>query len=138
MGGARVGWPPVSETRQARTARYAEDFGRIGTLDKQAPDVASVLIGPRPCGHTVRAQLRFGGDGRVLEAKWKSFGCGRLNAAMAFACEWVEGRALEEVETGLEPALVDALEQPTEWTHCTQLVVEVVTKAAKSARLARV
>ena len=72
---------------------HFENPRNVGTLDKEAPDVSSALEKSGQCGLVVRTQLQFALDGRVVECRWKTLGCGALVGSMSWLSEWARSSA---------------------------------------------
>ena len=60
----------------------------VGTLDKNAADVGTGLVGAPACGDVMRLQIKVDDNGVITEAKFKTFGCGSAIASSSLATEW--------------------------------------------------
>jgi|SRR5437867_7042575 len=93
---------------------------RAGTLDPVDPEVSTGVAGSVAGGEFLRIQLRVR-RGRIQEARFKAFGCSSSIASASLACEWAEGKTLQEAESIQEAELSAALELPPEKRHCSAL-----------------
>ena len=70
----------------------------IGSFGKNEADVGTGLVGAPACGDVMKLQIKVGADGRIADAKFKTFGCGSAIASSSLATEWVKGKTLDEAE----------------------------------------
>ncbi|MEX2298118.1 MAG: iron-sulfur cluster assembly scaffold protein, partial [Dongiaceae bacterium] len=63
----------------------------VGTLDKEDKAVGTGLVGAPACGDVMKLQIKVGADGRIEDAKFKTFGCGSAIASSSLATEWIKG-----------------------------------------------
>jgi NifU-like protein involved in Fe-S cluster formation len=85
---------------------------RAGNLDP-APSVVCGEAQDRALNIWVRFQLEVA-DGRIERARFQVFGCPHAVAAADRAAEWLEGRAVGEIENWDAHAVAHALEVPAE------------------------
>jgi len=75
---------------------HYENPRNIGSLDKDAGDVGTGLVGAPACGDVMKLQIKVGADGLIEDAKFKTFGCGSAIASSSLVTEWVKGKTIEE------------------------------------------
>ena len=68
----------------------------VGTLDKNAQDVGTGMVGAPACGDVMRLQIKVNPEGVIEDAKFKTYGCGSAIASSSLVSEWVKGKTLEE------------------------------------------
>lgn len=101
----------------------------VGSLDKLDPSVGTGIVGAPSCGDVMKFQIKVSPDGKIIEAKFKTFGCGSAIASSALAVEWVKGKTLEEALTIKNMDIVEHLSLPPVKIHCSVLA-EGAIKAA--------
>ncbi len=104
----------------------------LGALDKKAKNVGTGLVGAPACGDVMKLQIEVGADGRITEAKFKTFGCGSAIASSSVATEWVKGRTVEECLTIKNSDIAAHLKLPPVKLHCRY--VEILRGRRYSAR----
>ena len=67
----------------------------VGTLDKSKSNVGTGLVGAPECGDVMRLQIEVEND-IIIDAKFKTFGCGSAIAASSLATEWLKGMTLDD------------------------------------------
>ncbi len=116
---------------------HADNPRNVGTLDKNDPDVGTGLVGAPACGDVMRLQIRVGDDGVILDAKFKTFGCGSAIAASSLATEWIKGKTIEEAEQLKNSAIVEELNLPPVKIHCSVLAEDAIKSAIADYRKKR-
>ena len=110
---------------------HYENPRNVGTLDKEAPDVGTGLVGAPACGDVMRLQIKVNGEGVIEEARFKTFGCGSAIASSSLATEWLKGKTLEEAQKIKNTDIVQELNLPPVKIHCSVLAEDAI-KAALS------
>ena len=100
----------------------------VGALDKSSPDVGTGVVGAPECGDVMKLQIQVEGD-RIVDAKFKTFGCGSAIASSSLATEWLKGRTLEEAGTIRNTAIVEELSLPPVKIHCSVLAEDAIKAA---------
>lgn len=101
------------------------------------PDADGVgEVGAVSCGDVMRITIKVQ-DGRITEARFRTYGCGTAIATSSMATEMVKGRTLDEAAKFSNEALSNALGGiPAAKAHCPVLAEEAV-KAAVADYLRR-
>jgi nitrogen fixation NifU-like protein len=100
----------------------------VGALDKSSPDVGTGVVGAPECGDVMKLQIQVEGD-RIVDAKFKTFGCGSAIASSSLATEWLKGRTLDEAERIRNTAIVEELSLPPVKIHCSVLAEDAIKAA---------
>lgn len=111
-----------------KVIEHAENPRNVGTLDKDDPSVGTGLVGAPACGDVMRLQIRVE-DGVIVDAKFKTFGCGSAIAASSLATEMIKGKTLEEAESLKNSTLVEELNLPPVKIHCSVLAEDAIKGA---------
>jgi Fe-S cluster assembly scaffold IscU len=106
----------------------------IGSFDKTEGDVGTGLVGAPACGDVMKLQIKVGADGRIADAKFKTFGCGSAIASSSLATEWVKGKTLEEAEKIKNTEIAQHLSLPPVKIHCSVLAEDAIKAAIKDFR----
>src|SRR4030066_1268890 len=67
----------------------------VGSFEKGAEDVGTGIVGAPECGDVMKLQLKID-NGVIVDAKFKTFGCGSAIASSSLATEWVKGKTVDE------------------------------------------
>ncbi|HVT53896.1 MAG TPA: Fe-S cluster assembly scaffold IscU [Dongiaceae bacterium] len=106
----------------------------IGSFGKNEADVGTGLVGAPACGDVMKLQIKVGADGRIADAKFKTFGCGSAIASSSLATEWVKGKTLEEAEKIKNTEIAQHLSLPPVKIHCSVLAEDAIKAAIKDFR----
>jgi len=106
----------------------------IGAFDKSEGDVGTGLVGAPACGDVMKLQIKVGPDGKIADAKFKTFGCGSAIASSSLATEWVKGKTLEEAEKIKNTEIAQHLSLPPVKIHCSVLAEDAIKAAIKDFR----
>ena len=91
-------------------------------------------VGNAKCGDIMRMYLEIK-DGVVIDAKFKTFGCGAAVATSSMATELVKGKTVEEALSLTNKAVMEALDGlPSEKVHCSVLAEEAIKAAIDDYR----
>ena len=102
----------------------------VGTMDKNASEVGTGLVGAPECGDVTRLQIRVNPETQVIEdAKFKTFGCGSAIASSSLATEWVKGKTISEALTISNTDIVKELALPPVKIHCRVLAEDAIRAA---------
>ena len=106
----------------------------VGTLDKSKSNVGTGLVGAPECGDVMRLQIEVEND-IIIDAKFKTFGCGSAIAASSLATEWLKGMTLEEAIKMDNMELVEELNLPPVKIHCSVLAEDDIKAAINDYRV---
>ncbi len=68
----------------------------VGSLDKDDKSVGTGIVGAPECGDVMKLQIQVGDDGRITDAKFKTYGCGSAIASSSLATEWLKGATIDD------------------------------------------
>lgn len=100
----------------------------VGSLDKQSPKVGTGVVGAPECGDVMKLQIEVDGD-RIVDAKFKTFGCGSAIASSSLATEWIKGKTLDEALAIQNTQIVEELSLPPVKIHCSVLAEDAIKAA---------
>lgn len=112
---------------------HYENPRNVGTLDKNDESVGTGLVGAPACGDVMRLQIKVE-EGKIVDAKFKTFGCGSAIASSSLATEWLKGKSIEEAEEIKNTAIVEELNLPPVKIHCSVLAEDAIKSAISDYR----
>ena len=107
---------------------HYENPRNIGTMDKNDPNVGTGLVGAPACGDVMRLQIKVK-DGRIEDAKFKTFGCGSAIASSSLATEMIKGMTLDQAAQITNTQIVEELNLPPVKIHCSVLAEDAIKAA---------
>ena len=105
----------------------------VGTLDKSKLSVGTGLVGAPECGDVMRLQIEVI-DNIIVDAKFKTFGCGSAIASSSVATEWLKGKSIDDALTIDNMDLVEELSLPPVKIHCSILAEDAIKSAINDYR----
>ena len=105
----------------------------VGSLDKSSAEVGTGVVGAPECGDVMKLQIRVE-DGVIVDAKFKTFGCGSAIASSSLATEWLKGRTVEEAQQIRNVDIVEELALPPVKIHCSVLAEDAIRSALEDWR----
>ena len=104
----------------------------VGTLDKSKSNVGTGLVGAPECGDVMRLQIEVDPETQmIVDAKFKTFGCGSAIASSSLATEWLKGKSIDEALSIDNMAIVEELALPPVKIHCSVLAEDAINSAIK-------
>ncbi|HVZ17747.1 MAG TPA: Fe-S cluster assembly scaffold IscU [Terriglobales bacterium] len=102
----------------------------VGSMDKNATDVGTGLVGAPECGDVMKLQIKVNPETNVIEdAKFKTFGCGSAIASSSLATEWVKGKTVDQALAIKNTDIVKELALPPVKIHCSVLAEDAIRAA---------
>ncbi|NUN99047.1 MAG: Fe-S cluster assembly scaffold IscU [Saprospiraceae bacterium] len=107
----------------------------VGTLDKSSKNVGTGLVGAPECGDVMRLQIEVDPSTQtIVDAKFKTFGCGSAIASSSLATEWIKGKTIDEAVQISNMDIVEELALPPVKIHCSVLAEDAIKGAIKDYR----
>ena len=101
----------------------------IGSLDSRSKSVGTALVGAPECGDVMKLQIEVDENEKIIDAKFKTFGCGSAIASSSLATEWVKGKSIDEANTIQNVDIVEELSLPPVKIHCSVLAEDAIKGA---------
>ena len=111
---------------------HYENPRNVGTLDKDAVDVGTGMVGAPACGDVMRLQIKVSDEGVIEDAKFKTYGCGSAIASSSLLTEWVKGKTLEEATQIKNSDIAEELALPPVKVHCSVLAEDAIKAAIEN------
>jgi len=117
-----------------KVLEHYENPRNVGTMDKNDPNVGTGLVGAPACGDVMRLQVKISDDGKIEDAKFKTFGCGSAIASSSLVTEWVKGKSVDEAMTIKNTQIAKELALPPVKIHCSILAEDAIKAAVADYR----
>ena len=113
-----------------KVIEHYENPKNVGTLDKNASNVGTGLVGAPECGDVMKLQVEVDEKtGVIKDAKFKTFGCGSAIASSSLATEWIKGKTIDEAMQIKNTDIVKELSLPPIKIHCSVLAEDAIKAA---------
>jgi Fe-S cluster assembly scaffold IscU len=109
----------------------------VGSLDKSSDNVGTGIVGAPECGDVLKLQILVDEHENIVDAKFKTFGCGSAIASSSLATEWVKGRKLDDALQIKNTDIVRELALPPVKIHCSVLAEDAIRAAVADLKAKR-
>lgn len=114
---------------------HYENPRNVGSMDKSDQNVGTGLVGAPACGDVMKLQIKVDENGKIIDAKFKTFGCGSAIASSSLATEWVKGKTVDEASTLKNTDIAKELSLPPVKLHCSMLAEDAIKAALSDYRI---
>ncbi|KAG7272871.1 hypothetical protein CRUP_029311 [Coryphaenoides rupestris] len=111
----------------AKVVDHYENPRNVGSLDKTSRNVGTGLVGAPACGDVMKLQ--------IIDAKFKTFGCGSAIASSSLVTEWVKGKSMDDALLIKNTDIAKELSLPPVKLHCSMLAEDAIKAALADLRL---
>jgi nitrogen fixation NifU-like protein len=108
---------------------HYENPRNVGTLDKNASNVGTGMVGAPACGDVMKLQIQVNDAGVIEDAKFKTYGCGSAIASSSLVTEWLKGKTLDQAAEIKNSAIAEELALPPVKIHCSVLAEDAIKAA---------
>jgi Fe-S cluster assembly scaffold IscU len=110
----------------------------VGSFNKLDPSVGTGLVGAPACGDVMKLQIQVDETtGKIVDARFKTFGCGSAIASSSLVTEMVRGLSLEEASNIKNSVIAKELSLPPVKLHCSMLAEDAIKAAISDFRKKR-
>ena len=104
----------------------------VGRFNPKDPDVATGMTGAPACGDVMKLQLKLDIDERIIDVKFKTYGCGSAIASSTMFVDMLKGKTIEEAKLIKDRDIAEALQLPPIKLHCSVLAEDSIKKAIEN------
>ena len=117
-----------------KVLEHYERPNNVGSLDSGNKSVGTGLVGAPECGDVMKLQIQVDDNQNIVDAKFKTFGCGSAIAASSLATEWIKDKSLDDAMSVTNTEIVEELSLPPVKIHCSVLAEDAIKAAIKDYR----
>ena len=103
----------------------------VGSLDSRSNRVGTGLVGAPECGDVMKLEIQVDDNNKIIDAKFKTFGCGSAIAASSLATEWIKNKSIDEASMIQNTEIVEELSLPPVKIHCSVLAEDAIKAAIR-------
>ena len=112
---------------------HYENPRNVGSFSKNTPNIITGLVGAPACGDVMKIQLQIENN-TIIDAKFKTFGCGSAIASSSYVTEIVKGKTLQEALSITNQQIAQHLKLPPVKLHCSMLAEDAIANAIQNYR----
>tara|TARA_R110002074_G_scaffold223238_1_gene394207 strand:- start:45 stop:467 length:423 start_codon:yes stop_codon:yes gene_type:complete len=110
---------------------HYENPRNVGSFNSKDDNIGTGLVGAPACGDVMKLQIKVDDSGKIVDAKFKTFGCGSAIASSSLATEWIKGKTLHEAINITNSDIASHLKLPPVKLHCSMLAEDAIKSAIK-------
>ena len=108
---------------------HYENPRNVGSFDKKLDNIGTGLVGAPACGDVMKLQIQVDDNERIIDAKFKTFGCGSAIASSSLATEIIKGKKINEALEVKNSNISKELCLPPVKFHCSMLAEDAIKSA---------
>ena len=112
-----------------KVINHYENPRNVGKFDKNDITIGTGLVGAPACGDVMKLQIKVDANGKIVDAKFKTFGCGSAIASSSLATEWIKNKNMKEAMTIRNTDIAKELSLPPVKIHCSMLAEDAIKAA---------
>jgi nitrogen fixation NifU-like protein len=107
---------------------HYENPRNVGSFEKTDTDIGTGMVGAPACGDVMKLQIKVK-EGIIVDAKFKTYGCGSAIASSSLVTEWVKGKTLDQAGKITNSTIAEELALPPVKIHCSILAEDAIKAA---------
>jgi len=109
---------------------HYENPRNVGKWDDSEQGIGTGMVGAPACGDVMRLQIKVE-EGIIVDAKFKTYGCGSAIASSSLLTTMVKGMSLSEAGEIQNMDLAEELALPPVKIHCSVLAEDAIKSAIR-------
>jgi len=105
----------------------------VGSYKKGEDGVGVGLVGAPSCRDVLQLSIKVI-DGVIIDARFKTYGCGSAIASSSLVTEWLKGRTLDQAGSIKNSDIAEELALPPVKIHCSILAEDAIKAAVEDYR----
>ena len=123
--------PLMCRVYHTNVVDHYENPRNVGSFNKNKQNIGTGLVGAPACGDVMKLQIKVDENGKIIDSKFKTFGCGSAIASSSVATEWIKGKTLDEAINITNQDIASHLKLPPVKLHCSMLAEDAIKSAIK-------
>ncbi len=123
--------PIIVRLYHIKVIDHYENPRNVGSFDKKDKNIGTGLVGAPACGDVMKLQIKVDDYGKIIDTKFKTFGCGSAIASSSLATEWIKGKTLDEAINITNQDIASHLKLPPVKLHCSMMAEYAIKSAVK-------
>ena len=101
----------------------------VGKMDANATNVGTGMVGAPACGDVMQLQLLLDDNEKIVDVKFKTYGCGSAIASSSLFVDMMMGKTVEEAKLIKDKDIAEVLDLPPIKLHCSVLAEDAIRQA---------
>lgn len=123
--------PNLCRVYHKKVIDHSENPRNVGSFNPTDKNIGTGLVGAPACGDVMKLQIKVDDSGKIVDAKFKTFGCGSAIASSSYATEFIKGKNINEAINVKNSDIAKYLNLPPVKLHCSMLAEDAIKDAIK-------
>jgi len=112
----------------AKVLDHYENPRNVGSFSHGDVTIGTGIVGAPACGDVMKLQIKVE-EGIIVDARFKTYGCGSAIASSSLITEWVKGKTLDQAGKITNSLIAEELALPPVKIHCSILAEDAIKAA---------
>ena len=121
--------PKLCRFYHKKVIDHYENPKNVGSFDSNKKNIGTGLVGAPACGDVMKLQIKVDNSGKIVDAKFKTFGCGSAIASSSYSTEFIKGKNINEAIKVTNSDISEYLNLPPVKLHCSMLAEDAIKSA---------
>lgn len=123
--------PDLSRSYHERVIDHYENPRNVGSFDAKEKNIGTAIVGAPACGDVMKLQIKVDSSNKIIDTRFKTFGCGSAIASSSFATEHIKGKNITDARDITNADIAQHLKLPPVKLHCSMLAEDAIKSAIK-------
>jgi len=114
----------------AKVLDHYENPRNVGSFSNSDSAIGTGIVGAPACGDVMKLQIKVE-EGIIVDARFKTYGCGSAIASSSLITEWVKGKTLDQAGKITNSLIAEELALPPVKIHCSILAEDAIKAAIR-------
>jgi len=114
---------------------HYENPRNVGAFDKNEKNIGTAMVGSPACGDVMKLQIKVDKFGKIIDTKFKTFGCGSAIASSSYATEYIKGKYIKDAIKITNSDIAKYLNLPPVKLHCSMLAEDAIKLAVNDLKI---
>ena len=128
-------FPSLYRFYHKNVIEHFENPRNVGSFNSKEKNIGTGLVGAPACGDVMKLQIKVDEFGTIVDAKFKTFGCGSAIASSSYATEYIKGKNINEAINVTNSEIAKHLNLPPVKLHCSMLAEDAIKSAIENLHL---
>ena len=108
---------------------HFENPKNIGNFNINEKNISTTIVGAPACGDVMKLQIKVGKNNKIIDTKFKTFGCGSAIASSSYATELIKNMDINDANNITSQDISNHLNLPPVKLHCSMLAETAINNA---------
>ena len=118
----------IKRNYHTNVIEHYENPRNVGSFNKNDKNIGTGLVGAPACGDVMKLQIKVDNNGKIIDCRFKTFGCGSAIASSSYTTEFIKNKNINSIDIK-NTDIAKYLNLPPVKLHCSMLAEDAVKAA---------